>query len=65
MKYKVAIEETVVGEFEVEADSPGEALELAEERYRKGQYVLEPGEVQFRQMSIVGPESEATEWKEF
>ena len=65
MKFKVAIEETVVGEFEVEADNFAEALEIAEEKYKKGEFVLEPGEVQFKQMAIVEPSNEVTEWKEF
>lgn len=65
MKFKVAIEETVVGEFEVEADNFAEALEKAEENYKKGKFVLEPGEVQFRQMAIVEPSNEKTEWREF
>ena len=65
MKFKIAIEETVVGEFEVEAENAGEALEIAEEKYKKGELVLEPGEVQFKQMAVIAPSKEVTEWKEF
>lgn len=64
-KFKVAIEETVVGEFEVEAGSAAEALIKAEENYHKGEFVLEPGEVQFKQIAVVEPEEEKTEWREF
>lgn len=62
-KFIIAIEETVVQEFEVMAEDSIEALEIAEEKYHKGEFVLEPGEVQFRQMASVG--DEPTEWMEF
>ncbi len=62
-KFIIAIEETVVQEFEVMAEDSIEALEIAEQKYRKGEFVLEPGEVQFRQMASVG--DEPTEWMEF
>jgi len=37
-------------------------MKIAEDQYRKGFLVLSPGEVQFKQMAIVKPENEATEW---
>lgn len=40
-------------------------MEIAEEQYKKGVLVLCPGEVHFRQMAIVAPEDEVTEWCEF
>ncbi|MDO4832219.1 MAG: hypothetical protein Q4A45_02290 [Clostridia bacterium] len=46
-KFIVAIEETVVSEYEVEADDEDEALIRAEKMYQKGFFVSEPGEVQF------------------
>lgn len=52
-------------EFEVEAENFGEALDIAEEKYRNWEFVLCPGEVQFRQMAIVKPNRESTEWTEF
>lgn len=63
--FKIAIEETVVSEFEVIAENADEAMEIAEMNYRKGKFVLEPGEVQFKQMAIVAPENEVSEWTEF
>ena len=62
-KFIIAIEETVMQEFEVMAEDGIEAMEIAEQKYRKGEFVLEPGEVQFRQMASVG--DELTEWIEF
>ena len=64
-KYTIAIEETVVEEFEVEANNFREALDIASEKYCKGEFVLSPGEVQFKQMAIVKPRCESTEWNEF
>jgi len=61
-KFVVAIEETIVHEFEIIADNPESAMKIAEDQYRKGFLVLSPGEVQFKQMAIVKPENEATEW---
>ncbi len=64
-KYTVAIEEMVTQEFEVEAEDFGQAIELAIEKYKKGEFVLEPGEVDFTQIAIVEPPNEVTEWMEF
>lgn len=64
-KYIVAIEETLVDKFEVEANDFNEAIDIAKEKYRKGEFVLYPGEVQFKQMAIVSPSCEHTEWNEF
>lgn len=65
IKFVIAIEETIAQEFEIIADSAEKAMDLAKEQYRKGILVLSSGEVQFRQMAIVRPEKEATEWCEF
>ena len=65
MKYTITIEETVARDFEVEADSAEEACETTEQRYKSGEFVLNPGECQFRQIAITKPSDEATEWREF
>ena len=64
MKYTITIEETVAKDFEVEADSAEEAYETAERKYKSSEFVLVPGECQFRQIAITAPSDEATEWKE-
>ena len=64
-KFIVAIEETVVEEFEVVSDTEEEALEFAKKQYKKGVFVLSPGEVRHRQMAIINTEKESTEWFEF
>lgn len=65
MKYTITIEETVAKDFEVEADGGEEAYEIAERKYKSGEFVLNPGECQFRQIAITKPSDEATEWREF
>ncbi len=64
-RFMIAIEETCVEEFEIMAESQEEAMEIAEKRYRNGDIILEPGEVQFRQIAIVSPSEGSTEWVEF
>lgn len=64
-KYVIAIEETITDKFEVEAENADTALKMAEGKYRNGEFVLCPGELQFKQMCIVQPECDATEWSKF
>ena len=65
MKYTITIEETNAKNFEIEAESAEEAYEIAERKYKSGEFVLDPGECQFRQIAITKPNNEATEWREF
>lgn len=65
MKYIITIEETIAKDFKVEANSADEAYETAERKYKSGEFVLDPGECQFRQIAITAPSDEATEWREF
>jgi hypothetical protein len=62
-RYTVAIEETLIGEFEVIAASEEEALELARRKYKESDFVLEPGELQHAQMAIV-KRGEELDWRE-
>lgn len=52
-KFTVAIEETVVQEFEIEAESQTDALNRAKELYSAGELVVGPGEVQSKQMAVL------------
>lgn len=65
MKYMITIEETVAKNFEIEANSAEEAYETAEQKYKSGEFVLDPGECQFRQIAITKPGNECTGWREF
>lgn len=64
MKYAITIEEACAKDFEIEAESAEEAYEIAERKYKSGEFALDPGECQFRQMAITSPSDEATEWRE-
>ncbi len=65
MKYTITIEETIAKDFEIEVDSVDEAYEAAEQKFKSGKLVLDPGECQFKQIAITAPSNEATEWREF
>lgn len=64
-KYVIIIEETVSKEFVVEAKDAEEAMEIAEEKYENGEFVLDPGDLVAKQMAITEPDDEVTEWCEF
>lgn len=64
-EFTISIEELIVQEFKVMADNVEKAMETAEKNYRNGKFVLESGEVQFKQMAVVNPCEEVTEWIEF
>ena len=65
MKYTITIAETVAKDFEIEATNADEAYETAEQKYKSGEFVLDPGECQFKQIAITSPSKEATGWREF
>lgn len=65
MKYTITIEETAAKDFEVEANSADKAYEMAEQKYKSGEFVLDPGECQFKQIAVTKPSEETTEWREF
>ena len=66
-KFVVDIEEMIVQSFEVEAESMEEAMEIAEEKYWNGEFVLESdADVAARQMRASTEDfEEQTEWTEF
>ena len=64
-KIKVTIEEHISQTFEVEADNIEEAMEIAEDKYNDGEFVLEPGAVNARFMMADDGDGECTDWTEF
>lgn len=62
--FTISIEETVVEEFEIVAENENEALEIAFQKYKNHEIVLEDGEVQYSQMAIVAPIRKEVEWVE-
>lgn len=64
--YKVLIEETICQEFEVFADCLDDATDIAERRYKDGEFVIDNGEVTSRQISAEDAEThEWVDWREF
>lgn len=64
-KFIITIEETVADTFSVCAKNAEEAMSIAEKKYNNSEFVLEPGNIMSKQMSITNPENELTEWTEF
>jgi hypothetical protein len=65
-EYVIDIEESVVSSFRVKANSMEEAMQIAEEKYWSGKFVVTPGDVAARQMRASNENfSEQTEWVEF
>lgn len=63
-KFTIRIEEHISQTFEVDAEDIGEALRIAEDKYRNGEIVLDNANVSARLM-MAENDSEATEWVEF
>jgi hypothetical protein len=63
--YKITIEEHISQTFEVEANNIDEAMEIAEEKYNDGEFVLEPGEVNAKLMMADDGDGDCTDWTEF
>ena len=64
MKITVTIEEHISQAFEVEADTLEEAMQIAEDKYHSGEFVLENPCVTSRLM-MAENNYESTEWSEF
>ena len=60
-KFKITIEETISEEFEVTAESEEEAAEIAEKKYNNGEFVLEPGNLTGKRLSV----NDSDKWTEF
>ena len=64
--FRVTIEETISQTFEVLAESFEDAEEITTEKYNNGEFVLEPGELQHKEMMINDVENnEETNFFEF
>lgn len=64
-KYLVTIEEQVSQTFEVMAENADSAKRIAEDRYKNGEFVLEPGNVTARRMAVENSDDEAEMWTDF
>lgn len=65
-KFRITIEEHISQEFIVEATNIDEAMEIAEQKYHEGAFVVEPGLPTARLMQAESEDgAERTEWEEF
>ncbi|MDD4164081.1 MAG: DpnD/PcfM family protein [Eubacteriales bacterium] len=64
-KFVIAIEEMIVENFEIEVENSEEAFEIAQRKYKNEEIVLSPGEVQFKQITIIEPDDGDCHWIEF
>ena len=62
-KFEVTIEEIVSQTFEIEAESIENALDIASEKYHKGDLVLEPGNL-VQVNAMAKNDEEETNWIE-
>ena len=59
-KFCVVIEETISEEFEIESDSKEDAIKNAIEKYKSGEFVLNPGNLESKKIYI-----DNDDWIEF
>ena len=65
-RYTVNIEETLNQDFEVYAESADEAAAIAAQKYKDGKFVLECGNVTYKQLCVFDEKcASQTEWIEF
>lgn len=65
MKFIVNIEETINGEFEIEADSKEEAFNIARDKYNNGELINEPGSITCKQIAVVERNRDYINWEKF
>ena len=65
MKITVTIEEHISQAFEVEADTLEEAMQIAEQKYYDGEFVVDAFNAPTAKLMMAENNYEATEWSEF
>lgn len=64
-KFTVIIEETIAESFVIEAENEIDALNIAQKKYKTGEFVLCNGEVQHKQIGVVAPYQKNIQWYDF
>lgn len=64
--FQITIEETISECFDVYADNIDEAIQMTEDKYNNGEFILAPGNITNRKMFIVDEDIDLKkEWIEF
>lgn len=64
-KFFITIEETISQVFEIYANSPEQAKDIAIKQYNAGEFVLTPGELLDKKIQISDNNNPLTDWEEF
>lgn len=65
MEYTITIEKAVTKDFKIEASSTDDVYKMAGQKYKSGEFILDPGDCQFKQIVIMKPVCGYDEWREF
>ena len=63
-KFTIIIEETVSQTFEIEAETEDAAIEIGTAKYKNGEIVLEPGDLQEARICVLNEQGEYDKWAE-
>ncbi len=61
--FTVIVEETICQQFVVDATGVENAAAIARQRYRSGELVLEPGELQSARLCVLDERGQMTGWE--
>ncbi len=64
-EFQITIEETVTGSFKVVANTNKEAIKIAIEKYKNGEFVNEPGEIEERRIASLDVTGHLNAWENF
>lgn len=62
--YSVIIEEIATKQFVVEAEDVQKAAFITRDKYRSGEFVLDPGEIQGARLAVLDVEGQICRWEE-
>lgn len=64
-KFRVVIEETICDEFEIYAESKEDAILKSIQKYKSGEFVLCPGNLEHKKIALADNNDDISEWIEF
>lgn len=64
IEYRIVVEETCAKDFLVLADNAEEAYQIAREKYKKGIFALEPGDLISASIGVFGEGKDDAMWED-